>query len=174
MKPRFTSHGKQTPLTAKEGQLAEKQAARSQPAQIGKRQSGGFFPPSRFPLPLPPGRAFSCISILALFLLFFLVLVWLPSPAPLLLGEIKVKPKATPREEMTAAASSPSSCPRHGRWPRSPGTLPAMVRALISNLIASFCQPLHNTNSSAPIYHRKEVGDGRKKSRRNTFLSHNK
>lgn len=38
-----------------------------------------------------------------------------------------------------------------------------MARALISNLIVSFCQPLHTTNSSVPIYHRKERGDGREK-----------
>lgn len=68
-------------------------------------------------LPSPLGRLplSVCIPILTQVFLVFLLLPWLPSPAPLLLGKIKVKPKTIPRGQTTAAASSPFSCPLHGR-----------------------------------------------------------
>lgn len=84
------------------------------------------------------------------------------------LGEIKVKPQTTPggkRQQLL----HPSAAPTAG-GSRKAGTRPASTgRALISNLITAFCQPLHTANSSAHLSQRRR-GDGRNKRRSHLHL----
>lgn len=118
-------------------------------------------PPSAGCLPLPS-------SLPMLFLLvhpsscplspFLPLLPWLPSPAPLLLGEIEVSPQTTPRGNMTAAASS-SFLPPPWEVAVASGTLPALVGALVSDrLILSASAPC--TQLSPHLSQRRERKEG--------------